>query len=65
MRVGLTYDLKADYLALGVSPEDAAEFDKEETIAGFEAALRELGYETDRVGHARALVKKAQETVSQ
>ena len=58
MLVGLTYDLKSDYLALGVSPEDAAEFDKEETIAGFEAALRELGYETDRVGHARALVKR-------
>ena len=58
MLVGLTYDLKADYLALGVSPEDAAEFDKEETIAGFEAALRELGYETARVGHARALVKR-------
>ena len=58
MHVGLTYDLKAEHIALGVSPEDAAEFDKEETIAGIEAALRSLGHETDRIGHARALVKR-------
>src|SRR5665811_96078 len=58
MRVGLTYDLRADYLALGLSMEDTAEFDKEETIAGIENALRELGYGTDRIGHAKALVKR-------
>jgi len=38
--------------------EDAAEFDKEETIDGIESALRELGYATDRIGHARSLVKR-------
>ena len=58
MRVGLTYDLRADYLAMGMSLEDTAEFDKDETIAGIEAALCELGYETDRVGHAKALVRR-------
>lgn len=58
MHVGLTYDLKSAYLAMGVSPEDAAEFDKEETIDGIENALRELGHETDRIGHAKALVKR-------
>ncbi len=58
MRVGLTYDLKSDYLAMGVSMEDAAEFDKEETVDGIEGALRELGYTADRIGHARALVKR-------
>ena len=58
MRVGLTYDLKSDYLAMGVSMEDAAEFDKEDTIDGIENALRELGYEPDRIGHAKALVKR-------
>jgi len=58
MRVGLTYDLRSDYLAMGFSLEDTAEFDKEETIAGIEGALRELGYETDRIGHAKALVKR-------
>jgi len=58
MRIGLTYDLKSEHLALGVSMEDAAEFDKEETIDGIEGALRELGYATDRIGHARSLVKR-------
>ncbi len=58
MRVGLTYDLRSDYLALGMSLEETAEFDKEETIAGIEGALRELGYETDRIGHAKALVRR-------
>lgn len=58
MRVGLTYDLRSDYLAMGMSLEDTAEFDKEETIAGIEGALRELGYQTDRIGHAKALVKR-------
>ncbi len=58
MRVGLTYDLRSDYLAMGMSMEETAEFDKEETIAGIEAALRELGYATDRIGHAKALVRR-------
>ena len=58
MLVGLTYDLRSDYLAMGFSLEDTAEFDKEETISGIESALRELGYETDRIGHAKALVKR-------
>ena len=58
MRIGLTYDLKSEYLAMGVSMEDAAEFDKEDTIDGIDNALRELGYTTDRIGHAKALVKR-------
>ena len=58
MHIGLTYDLRSDYLAMGFSMEDTAEFDKEDTIAGIESALRELGYETDRIGHAKALVKR-------
>ena len=32
MRVGLTYDLRDDYLALGYSAEETAEFDRAETI---------------------------------
>jgi D-alanine-D-alanine ligase len=58
MLIGMTYDLRSDYLAMGMSMEDTAEFDKEETIAGLEGALRELGYKTDRIGHAKALVKR-------
>ena len=55
MRVGLTYDLKDDYLAAGYSAEAAAEFDKPETIEAFERLLRELGHEPVRIGNIRAL----------
>ena len=58
MLIGLTYDLRSDYLAMGLSLEETAEFDKEETVTGIEGALRELGYETERIGHAKALVKR-------
>lgn len=58
MRIGMTYDLRSDYLAMGMSMEETAEFDKEDTIAGIEGALRDLGYETDRIGHAKALVRR-------
>ena len=33
MRIGVTYDLRSDYLAMGYSEEDTAEFDSEVTIA--------------------------------
>ncbi len=55
MLIGLTYDLRAEHLAMGVPLEQAAEFDGEDTIAGIEQALHRLGHETDRIGHARAL----------
>ncbi|MCF8080237.1 MAG: D-alanine--D-alanine ligase [Desulfobacterales bacterium] len=55
MFVGLTYDLRSEYLAAGYGQEETAEFDKEETIAAIEAALVELGHDTERIGHARNL----------
>ena len=58
MDVGLTYDLRQDYLAEGYSEEETAEFDRPDTIAAIESALRELGHQTDRIGHARALVAR-------
>ncbi len=58
MVIGLTYDLRSEYLKEGFSEEETAEFDKEETIAGIEGALRELGYITDRIGHARQLIAR-------
>jgi D-alanine-D-alanine ligase len=57
MKVGLTYDLRKDYLDMGFGEEETAEFDKESTIEGLEKALHELGYETERVGQVKALVK--------
>ncbi|MCK9463308.1 MAG: D-alanine--D-alanine ligase [Proteobacteria bacterium] len=56
MKIGLTYDLKEEYLALGFSEEETAELDKPATIEGVEAALRANGWETERVGNHLALM---------
>ncbi len=58
MRIGVTYDLRADYLAKGMSEEDSAEFDAEITIAAICQALRGLGHEPVRIGHVRALTQR-------
>jgi D-alanine-D-alanine ligase len=58
VKVGITYDLRDDYLAEGYGEEETAEFDHPLTIAAIEGALRGLGYETDRIGHVRMLVKR-------
>ncbi|MCG3131051.1 MAG: D-alanine--D-alanine ligase [Phycisphaerae bacterium] len=58
MRVGLTYDLRVDYLAMGYSEEETAEFDRPDTIDAIDGALKELGYRTDRIGHIRQLAAR-------
>ena len=58
MRIGLTYDLRAEYLAIGYSEDETAEFDRDETIDGIESALQRLGHATDRIGHVRSLVER-------
>ena len=58
MRIGITYDLRADYLAQGMSAEESAEFDSEVTIAAICTALEGLGHEPVRIGHVKALAAK-------
>jgi D-alanine-D-alanine ligase len=58
MRIGVTYDLKADYLAQGWSEEDAAEFDSETTIAAICEALTALGLEPVRIGTVKRLAER-------
>lgn len=58
MLIGLTYDLRRDYLAAGFSEDETAEFDRPDTVEAIEAALHALGHQTDRIGHARALVAR-------
>ncbi|MBM4318977.1 MAG: D-alanine--D-alanine ligase [Deltaproteobacteria bacterium] len=58
MRVGLTYDLKPEYLAMGFSEEEAAEFDSPETIAAIEEVVVRRGHKPVRIGHAQALVAR-------
>jgi D-alanine-D-alanine ligase len=56
MNIGLTYDLRDDYLAMGFSDEEAGEFDSAVTIDAVEAALRYHGHEVERIGGIRQLV---------
>ncbi|MGI6415748.1 MAG: D-alanine--D-alanine ligase family protein [Thermoguttaceae bacterium] len=56
MKIGLTYDLRSEYLAMGLSELETAEFDRPDTVDAIQEALVELGHETDRIGHARQLV---------
>ncbi len=58
MRLGFTYDLKDDYLAAGLSPEQAAEFDSVDTIDAIDDALRSLGHDVDRIGRIESLVQR-------
>ena len=55
LTIGLTYDLRSEYLAEGFSEEETAEFDRDDTVAAIEAALQALGHRTERIGHGRSL----------
>ena len=58
MKIGLTYDLRQDYLAEGYSEEETAEFDRPATIEGIESALQSLGFQTERIGNAKKLIER-------
>jgi D-alanine-D-alanine ligase len=58
LKIGMTYDLRDDYLAEGYGEEETAEFDRPETIDAIEKALKELGFETERIGHIRSLARR-------
>ena len=51
MNIGITCDLRDDYLALGFGEEETAEFDKADTAEAIEKALHSLGHTTERIGN--------------
>ncbi len=55
--IGLTYDLKDDYIKKGYSSESVAELDTIETINAIDDALKNYGYKTIRIGNIFNLVK--------
>ncbi len=57
MRIGMTYDLRDDYLAAGMNEEETAEFDKISTIEAIDNAIRTMGHETVRIGNVTSLVQ--------
>lgn len=58
MKVGLTYDLRKVFLALGYSEEETAELDREDTIDSIAAAVQSNGHTVERIGHAQELVQR-------
>ena len=58
MRVGLTYDLRDEYLAAGFREVDTAEFDQPETIDAIADALERQGLTVDRIGNAQQLTSR-------
>lgn len=55
MKVGLTYDLRQDYLDRGFGEEETAEFDSLETIEALDEVLSSFGYQVDRIGNIEQL----------
>ena len=58
MLIGLCYDLRDDYLKMGYSEEQTAEFDRIGTIDAIDKELTDMGYNTYRIGHVKSLVEK-------
>ncbi|KWT78137.1 D-alanine--D-alanine ligase family protein [Candidatus Magnetominusculus xianensis] len=57
MNIGLTFDLRKTYEAMGFSKEETAEFDSEETIDYLEEAIKNAGHRVSRIGNIRDLVE--------
>jgi len=58
LHIGLTYDLREDYLAMGWSEQDVAEFDRADTIDALERAITAQGHTVDRIGGADRLIDR-------
>jgi D-alanine-D-alanine ligase len=59
MKIGITYDLKADIPASADLPDDTQEeFDSPVTIDAIAAALEGLGHEVERLGDGRELIER-------
>ncbi len=58
MRVGLVYDLRDDYRAMGYGEDEVAEFDSPDTIQALDNALAANFCQVERVGHGRALAER-------
>ena len=56
LRIAFTYDSKSEWLALGYSAEQCAEFDSDETIEGIATSLRKLGT-VEMIGSLKSLTK--------
>lgn len=58
MKIGFTYDLRSEYIKMGFSEEETAEFDSDSTIDAIEETLQGLGHEVSRIGNIYELTKQ-------
>ncbi len=58
MKVGLTYDLRDDYILEGFTEEETAEMDSISTIESLEETIISLGYEVERIGNIKSFVNR-------
>ena len=58
MHIGFVYDLRDEYLGLGYSQLEVAEFDSASTIEEIDAAFVRLGHTVDRVGRGQSLARR-------
>lgn len=58
LTIGLTYDLREDYLNKGFSKDETAEFDRIDTIEAIEDSLHMIGFKTVRIGNVQDLARK-------
>ncbi len=58
LKIGLTYDLRDDYLQEGFGLEETAEFDLPDTIAAIEKVILDNGWAADRIGNIKSLIRR-------
>jgi D-alanine-D-alanine ligase len=58
LKIGITYDLRDDYLKEGFDLEETAEFDLPDTIEAIEKVILDNGFEADRIGNVKALARQ-------
>ena len=58
LKIGITYDLRDEYLKEGYNLEETAEFDLLDTIESIEKAIIDNGFQADRIGNVKALTRQ-------
>ena len=58
LKIGITYDLRDDYLKEGYNLEETAEFDLVDTIEAIEKVIFDNGWLADRIGNVKALARR-------
>ena len=58
LKIGITYDLRDDYLKEGYNLEETAEFDLLDTIEAIEKVILDNGFLADRIGNVKALTRR-------